>query len=118
MPLNRRRFLLNSLGTAIAAPPILSMLMNSVESHAASVPGTKPYGSGHFGEWIEDEFALPAYRYTCDQTTDPKAVTPVTPGVLGPTDHIHQVGNDRITAIVSNDGYVRVRQDEGGPKFL
>ena len=118
MPLNRRRFLLNSLGTAIAAPPILSMLMNSVESHAASVPGTKPYGSGHFGEWIEDEFALPAYRYTCDQTTDPKAATPVTPGILASTEHIHQVGNDRITAIASNNGTVRVRQDEGAPKFL
>jgi hypothetical protein len=94
--------------------------MNPEDAHAASPPaktGT-PYGSGHFGEWIEDEFALPAYRYTCDQATDPRAITPVTPGILSATEHIHQVGNDRITAIASNDGTVRVRQDEGGPKFL
>jgi hypothetical protein len=31
---------------------------------------------------------------------------------------VHQVGNDRIIAIVSNYGHVRVRQDEGAPKFL
>ena len=49
----------------------------------------------------------------CNQTTDPAAQTPVTPGILGRTEHIHQVGNDRITAIVSNFGHVRVRQDEG-----
>ena len=80
--------------------------------------GGKPYGSGHFGEWITDEFGLPAFRYTCDQTKDLKAVTPVTPGVLSSTDHIHQVGNDRLVAIASNYGYVMVRQDEGAPKFL
>jgi hypothetical protein len=28
------------------------------------------------------------------------------------------VGNDRLIAIVSNYGHVRVRQDEGAPKFL
>jgi Glycosyl hydrolase 36 superfamily, catalytic domain/Glycosyltransferase family 36 len=119
LTLNRRRFVLNSLGSVLAAPPILSMLINPDESHAASTPpAAKPYGSGHFGEWIEDEFGLPAYRYTCDQTTDPKAVTPVTPGILAPIEHIHQVGNDRIIAIASNNGTVRVRQDEGAPKFL
>lgn len=78
----------------------------------------KAYGSGYFGQWITDEFGLPAFRYTCDQLTDPKAVTVVNPGILGPTEHIHQVGNDRIVAIASNLGYVRVRQDEGAPKLL
>jgi len=38
--------------------------------------------------------------------------------VVGKTEHIHQVGNDRITGIASNYGHVRVRQDEGCPKFL
>ena len=67
----------------------------------------------------EDEFGLPAFRYTCDQTRDPKAVTQVSkPGILSSTDHVHQVGNDRLTAIVSNYGHVQVRQDEGAPKFL
>jgi hypothetical protein len=79
---------------------------------------SKPYGSGHFGEWITDQFGLPAYRYTCNQVTDPKAVTPVHKQWRDPTDHTHQVGNDRIVAAVSNYGYVQVRQDEGSPKFL
>ena len=43
----------------------------------------------------------------------PALVTQVQPGVLTPTEHIHQVGNDRITALASNYGHVRVRQDEG-----
>lgn len=75
------------------------------------------YGSGGFGEWIEDAFGLPAYRYTCDQRRDPKAVTPVNPIWRSPTDHSHQVGNDRLVAVASNYGYVQVRQDEGSPKY-
>jgi hypothetical protein len=67
---------------------------------------------------MEDEFGLPAYHYTCDQTTDPRAVTPVYTVWRSPTDHTHQVGNDRVVAAASNYGYVQVRQDEGSPKFL
>ncbi len=78
----------------------------------------KEFGSGHFGEWFEDEHGLPAYRYTCDQVHDPKAVVPTNPVWRIPTDHSHQVGNDRLVAVASNYGYVQVRQDEGGPKFL
>src|SRR5277367_5472567 len=78
----------------------------------------KPYGSGHFGEWITDEFGLPAYRYTSNQVSDPAAVTPVHPQWRSATDHTHQVGNDRLVAAVSNYGYVQVRQDEGAPRFL
>jgi hypothetical protein len=84
----------------------------------ASSTDAKPFGSGHFGEWITDEFGLPAYRYTSNQVSDPAAVTPVHPQWRSATDHTHQVGNDRLVAAVSNYGYVQVRQDEGGPKFL
>jgi len=76
------------------------------------------YGSGHFGRWITDAFGLPAYHYTRDQTTDPKATLPVNEAWRAKNDHIHQIGNDRLVAIVSNFGYVQVRQDEGSPKFL
>ena len=107
MDLNRRSFF-TTLGTALAVPRLLGQ---------AQI-GAKPYGSGSFGEWIEDEFGLPAFHYTCDQVHDPKAVTAVRPGILSPTDHIHQVGNDRVVAVVSNYGVVQVRQDEGAPKFL
>jgi hypothetical protein len=78
----------------------------------------KPFGSGHFGEWMEDEFGLPAYHYTCNQTNDPKAITPMNETWRLKTDHIHQVGNDRLVAVASNYGHVQVRQDEGSPKFL
>lgn len=78
----------------------------------------KAYGSGYFGEWITDQFGLPAYRYTCNQISDSKAVSPVHKAWRAPTDQTHQVGNDRLVAAVSNYGYVQVRQDEGSPKFL
>ncbi len=79
---------------------------------------SKAYGSGHFGEWTTDRFGLPAYRYNCDQRTDNEAITPVHKEWRSPTDHTHQVGNDRLVAAASNYGYVQVRQDEGSPKFL
>lgn len=76
------------------------------------------YGSGHFGRWEYDEHGLPAYRYTCDQLTDPLAVEPVDKAWQSPTNHMHQVGNRRLVGVVSNYGYIQVRQDEGSPKFL
>jgi hypothetical protein len=117
MTTTRRRFVLNSVGAALASPQFFSMFPLPREGSSPTATA-KTYGSGHFGEWIEDEFGLPAFRYTCDQITDPKAHTNVNPGIRAPTEHIHQVGNDRITAIASNFGHVRVRQDEGSPKFL
>jgi len=78
----------------------------------------KAYGSGYFGEWTQDSFGLPAFRYTCDQTTDPRAISPTHAEARSSTDQTHQVGNDRLVAAVSNYGYVQVRQDEGSPKFL
>ncbi|MHA1845600.1 MAG: GH36-type glycosyl hydrolase domain-containing protein [Promethearchaeota archaeon] len=76
------------------------------------------YGSGYFGKWIKDQFGLPAYQYTCNQYEDPKAITPVNPKISKPNEHLFLVGNDRIAGVASNFGYIRVRQDEGNPKFL
>ena len=76
------------------------------------------YGSGYFGKWISDPYGMPAYQYTCNQITDPKAVSAVDKAWRSATDHTHQVGNNRLVAAVSNYGYVQVRQDEGSPKFL
>ena len=78
----------------------------------------KAFGSGYFGEWIEDEFGLPAYRYTCNHIEDPKAITPMGEIYLSKTEHVHQVGNDRLVAVASNFGHIQVRQDEGSPKYL
>jgi hypothetical protein len=117
MSLDRRQFLAHS-AKAAAAAKLLPDFIGFAQSDRPASSAQKPYGSGYFGAWIEDEFGLPAFHYTCDQVNDSKAVTEVNPGILAPTEHIHQVGNDRIVAIASNYGHVRVRQDEGAPKFL
>ena len=119
MPVDRRRFLSGVTLTAAGLKFLPDAWALAAENPAQpGGAGAKAYGSGYFGQWLEDEFGLPAFHYTCDQINDPKAVTQVNPGVLSSTEHIHQVGNDRIVAIASNDGHVRVRQDEGAPKFL
>jgi hypothetical protein len=117
--MNRRHFI-GIVGAGISLPAFASPL-EALAQGAEQKPHSKAkkaYGAGYFGEWIADEFGLPAYRYTCDQRTDPKAVTPTHKEWRSPTDHTHQVGNDRLVAAVSNYGYVQVRQDEGSPKFL
>jgi hypothetical protein len=117
--MNRRQFLgVAGLGAVhgMGLPRMAEALFAS-QSPATAAAG-KSFGSGHFGEWITDRFGLPAYRYTCKQSEDPKAVTPVHKEWRSATDHSHQVGNDRVVAVVSNYGYVQVRQDEGSPKFL
>jgi len=117
--LNRRAFL-GHCGRVAAAYAICPNVLQAEDRipSASPVQSEKAYGSGYFGEWITDEFGLPAFHYTCDQTTDPKAVFPTDPIFRAPTDQTHQVGNDRLVAAVSNYGYVQVRQDEGAPKFL
>ncbi len=78
----------------------------------------KPYGSAHFGQWIRDEFGFPAYEYTCNQYIDDKARTPMNEMWRSNRDHYFLVGNDRVVGVASNFGYVKLRQDEGGPKYL
>lgn len=118
MEATRREFLLGTLGVALAGKLEGAGIWPAPHQTQAADSGKAAYGSSNFGTWIEDEFGLPAFQYTCNQTTDAHAVTQVQPGILAPTEHIHQVGNDRITALASNYGHVRVRQDEGCPKFL
>ncbi|MFP5307034.1 MAG: hypothetical protein ACLGI7_14575, partial [Gammaproteobacteria bacterium] len=113
---SRRQFLRLIGGGAWAALPWPRMARP--EGTAMPASSARAFGSGHFGEWITDDFGLPAYRYTCEQTSDPKARTPVHEAWRTPTDHTHQVGNDRLIAASSNYGYLQVRQDEGAPKFL
>jgi hypothetical protein len=121
--MNRRKFL-GIVGMGISSHCISPKLASAFPARrtepAADLDAAKakPYGSGHFGEWITDQFGLPGYRYACDQITDPLAVSPVHREWRSETDHTHQVGNNRLVAAVSNYGYVQVRQDEGSPKFL
>ena len=133
-PLSRRQFL-QLVASGVAAEALLPLCEPALRAElAASYPGgsqdndvhlkkrvshlSKSYGSGDFGEWTTDAYELPCFHYTCNQTEDPLAAVPVEVAWRAPTDHTHQVGNDRILAAASNYGYVQVRQDEGGPKFL
>lgn len=122
--MRRRTFLeLAGLGLAngLASRAIAENLLpskNMLDTDDLEQAGEDPYGSGYFGRWERDMHGLPCYRYTCNQITDPKALQPVDKAWRSPSDHMHQVGNDRLVAVVSNYGHVQVRQDEGSPKFL
>ncbi len=116
--MNRRKFMgLAGMGITcgLSKPSFAGLFKDGAPAGQAA---SKPYGSGHFGEWITDQFGLPAYRYTCDQITDPHAQSPTHKEFLASNDHLHLVGNDRVAAVASNFGYVQVRQDEGAPKYL
>jgi hypothetical protein len=120
----RRRTFVGLAGLGLANSLVPRAFAGAPQPHDASSRvndqqgAATDYGSGHFGRWETDAHGLPAYRYTCDQLKDPLAVLPVDKEWVSPTDHIHQVGNDRLVGVVSNYGYMQVRQDEGGPKFL
>lgn len=103
--------------------------------------------AGRYGRWAADASSLPVYIYSFDQIADSEAHGPVvnrssgerrwsgsppvgnaTSGCLAPPcddgtsrglrEHSFQLGNDRLVVVGSNYGTYRVRQDEGGPKFL
>ncbi len=74
-------------------------------------------GSGIFGRWILDDAGLPAYRYDLDQYKDTRARYPNTDH-LDRRDHWHQIGNDRVTALASNDGTIQVYLGDRGGVFL
>ena len=122
--MERRKFLeLAGLGVCssfVSPRPIAEVERRTppIAALPSKADAANAYGSGHFGKWVDDPFGMPAYQYTCNQITDRKAVLPVDKAWRSATDHIHQVGNDRLVAVVSNYGYVQVRQDEGAPKFL
>ena len=69
--------------------PIAPLPSRASEGYTAKAYGTK-LTSGHFGKWISDQFGLPAYQYTCNQITDPKAVSQVNKAWRSATDHTHQ----------------------------
>ena len=74
--MERRRFL------ELAGLGLCGSLVTPKLAFPSEVNRTLPshdclYGSGHFGKWITDSFGMRAYQYTCNQTTDPKAVLPL-----------------------------------------
>ena len=71
---------------------------------------------------------LPSWVYTADQTRVASAAEPPNapfgqaakkdPTARGDREHSTMLGNSRIVLIASNYGHWRIRQDEGGPKWL
>ena len=90
-------------------------LAGAAPAHAAGPPplsrDTSPanvaseHGSGIFGRWSVDGWGLPAYRYTIDPDTDPRAPQPE---LNGNRDAWHQLGNDHIVATAHNRGHVQL----------
>lgn len=80
---------------------------------------------GSFGEWVTDAGGMPAFDYTLDQTspTGAKIARAYHDAThqsdwRDPRDNLFELGNDRLVVVASTFGYVQVRQDERGPKFL
>lgn len=96
-----------------AAPP------SSIPESSGEVRAFQPSeeGSGIFGRWVLDAEGLPAYEYVIDQYAEPKAYYPNSEN-LDRRDHWHQIGNDRVTALASNDGTVQVYLGDRGGVFL
>jgi len=67
MSVSRRKFLETTALTVAAAkmvPGVLGSASRNSGGPAAVMNPTKAFGSGYFGEWIQDEFGLPAFHYT------------------------------------------------------
>jgi hypothetical protein len=80
-------------------------------------PETLSPGAGVFGRWVVDRFGLPAYEYTMDETTDPRAVW--NPAVAPRTNLMWFVlGNKRVVATASNHGFVELFYDESDQRWL
>jgi len=84
------------------------------------------YGNSNFGHWLEDEFKLPAFQYACDQFKEERGrwefpvfdASTTSLNLKESRVHWHQVGNDRLVAIATNEGYVQLFSMEGGAKWL
>src|SRR5262249_25836097 len=83
---------------APTAPPPLS-----ADTTPARIDST--YGSGSFGTWHVDATGLPAFSYTLDEASDPRAAQPE---LAGGTQAQHPVGHDRMVAAAFNHGYTQL----------
>jgi hypothetical protein len=135
--MNRRYFLKGTasglVGTAaakaISATPPEGSLNSShgdegrhggVDCGKSPNSGENPYNQrdgGIFGRWTKDEFGLPAFRYEMDHLRDPRGTWDTQ--LFGMSNrHWHQLGNDRLTAIATNEGWIQVYSHEFGPRWI
>jgi len=104
----------------LAPRRIFNRLMSARARAAPADPRafqTTREGNAAFGHWTIDPAGLPAYAYEIDQYTDPRSRYPNTEN-LNRRDHWHQIGNDRITALASNDGTLQLYLGDRGGVYL
>lgn len=74
------------------------------------------HGSGVFGRWVVDDQGLPAYAYDFD-AADPRGQWELSDGSVR-TDHLFQLGNDRVIGVADSRGFVQLFARDRGPVFL
>lgn len=87
---------------------------NFINTEGLNLPDN---GDSAFGKWILDDAGLPAYEYELDQLTDPIAEY-INSERLNRQDHWHQIGNNSIIGLVSNDGVIQAVICDRGVQFL
>ena len=117
--MNRRSFLKGTAGGlagTAAAKEIPATLPGQVEISSQQTMDDQR-DSGIFGRWVRDDFGLPAFRYEMDHLRDPRATWDTQ--LFGKSNrHWHQLGNDRVTAIATNEGWVQLYSHEFGPRWI
>ena len=127
----KRREFLGIVGVGafhkLALPKFGAAQQSTASAIAAGVPSipsgeqageSKPTVRAILANGLPISSACPLTGTLATRSPTRKRLLPSTNSGARPTDHTHQVGNDRLVAAVSNFGYVQVRQDEGSPKFL
>ena len=128
--MDRRFFLKGTVAASAVAAAVPAEAVNKNSSQARQGDGAAhanshqagevigdPRDGGIFGRWIADEFGLPAYRYELDHVNDPRGTWDTQ--MHGKSNrHWHQIGNDRITAIAANEGWIQIYSHEYGPRWI
>lgn len=73
-------------------------------------------GAGSYGDWESDGENNPRFHYTINHNKDNHALYRTSSGFS--RDHWHLVGNDRITALAHNEGYVEVMDWDRSGRYL
>jgi len=119
LEMNRRSFLKRTAGgiAGSTASKDLSITLPEGIDNSPRQSVDDPRDGGIFGHWMRDEFGLPAFRYEMDHVRDPRAIWDTV--IFGKSSrHWHQLGNDRITAVATNEGWFQLYSHEFGPRWI
>jgi hypothetical protein len=115
--LPRRAFLAGMAAAVVAAAAsALGLLKWRARDRQKDEGEPSVAAAGIFGEWLDAD-GLPAFRYTLDQRSDPRARYAIREG-HDSTLNWHHVGNDATAAIATNDGWVQLFDFSHGPRWI